>query len=173
MQPLKRCLVHHLHRAAQRLDYAQRALATPRAPLASLDARVGSLRARLQSAANRAISGRRLVLGRQRETLLRLRLTAARGAPAAAFGRLVALLVQRRHTAAMRLAALSARLDALDPHAVLKRGYAMAVSAEGAIVTDAGRLSTGDALTLRFARGGATVQVRALLPEGTGDGADR
>lgn len=169
LQPLKRCLVHHLQRAAQRLDYAQRTLATPRAPLAALDARVGSLHAHLQAAANRALADRRLVLGRQRETLLRLRLTAGRGAPAAAFGRLVTLVVQRRHAAAMRLAALGARLDALDPHAVLKRGYAMAVSAEGAIVTDAGRLSPGDALTLRFARGGAAVQVRALLPNGTGD----
>ena len=93
--------------------------------------RVGSLHARLQSAANRAVAGRRLVLGRHRETLLRLRLTAARGAPAAVFGRLVTLVVARRHAAAMRLAALSARLDALDPDAVLKRGYAMAMSADG------------------------------------------
>jgi exodeoxyribonuclease VII large subunit len=172
MQRLKRCLVHQLHRAAQRLDYAQRALATPRAPLAALDARVGSLHARLQSAAHRAIAGRRLVLGRHREALLRLRLTAARPTPAVAFARLGTLFVERRHAAAMRLAALSARLDALDPHAVLRRGYAMAVSAEGAIVTDAARLGIGDALTLRFARGGAAVQVQALLPddaEGRGD----
>ncbi len=173
MQPLKRGLVHRLQRAAQRLDYAQRALATPRAPLAALDGRVGSLHARLQSAANRAVAGRRLVLGRHRETLLRLRLTAACGAPAAAFGRLVTLMVARRHAAAMRLAALSARLDALDPDAVLKRGYAMAMSAKGAIITDAARLSTGDALSLRFARGGAVVRVQALLPSGTEDGDER
>jgi exodeoxyribonuclease VII large subunit len=172
-QALKRSLVHRLQRAAQRLDYAQRALATPRAPLASLDARAGALHARLQSAVNRAISGRRLVLGRQRETLLRLRVTAARGAPAAAFGRLVALSVQRRHVSAMRLAALGARLHALDPHAVLKRGYAMALSADGAVVTDAARLSTGDALTLRFARGGAAVQVQALLRGHAEDGGER
>ncbi|MGZ9030537.1 MAG: exodeoxyribonuclease VII large subunit [Burkholderiaceae bacterium] len=172
LQPLKRCLLHHLHRAEQRLDYAQRALATPRAPLAALDARAASLHARLQSAANRAVSGRRLVLGRQRETLLRLRLTGARGAPGAAFGRLVTSVLQQRHAAAMRLAALGARLDALDPHAVLKRGYAMAVSAEGAIVTDAARLARGDVLTLRFARGGAAVQVQALLPDRTEAGDD-
>jgi exodeoxyribonuclease VII large subunit len=173
VQPLKRALVHHLQRAAQRLDYAQRALATPRAPLAALDARVGSLRARLQSALNRVISGRRMVLGRQRETLLRLRLTAARGGPAAPFNRLVTLIVQRRHGAAMRLAALGARLDALDPHAVLKRGYAMALTTEGVVVTDAARLTTGDPLTLRFARGGAAVRVQALLRDDTADGDNR
>lgn len=173
VQPLKRCLVHHLHRAAQRLDYAQRALATPRAPLAALDARVGALRARLQSAAHRAIAARRLVVGQQRETLLRLRLTAARRDPGDALGRLATRVVQLRHGAAMRFTALSARLHALDPHAVLKRGYAMAVSSEGAIVTDAARLQVGNALTLRFARGGAAVQVQALLRDDPAAGDER
>jgi exodeoxyribonuclease VII large subunit len=73
----------------------------------------------------------------------------------------------------MRLASLGARLDALDPHAVLKRGYAMALTTEGAVVTDAARLTTGDPLTLRFARGGAAVRVQALLRDGTGDADDR
>ncbi|MGB2816105.1 MAG: exodeoxyribonuclease VII large subunit [Burkholderiaceae bacterium] len=173
MQPLKRCLVHQLHRTAQRLDYAQRSLATPRAPLAALDARVGSLRARLQSAAHRGVSTRRLVLGRQREILLQLRLTAARRDPGGALSRLATRAVQLRHAAAVRLASLSARLDALDPHAVLKRGYAMAVSAEGAVVTNSARLEVGDALTLRFAQGGAAVQVQALLPDVTGEGDGR
>ena len=173
MQPLKRCLVHHLHRASQRLDYAQRALATPRAPLAALDARVGSLHARLQSAAHRGVSIRRLVLGRQREILLRLRLTDARRDPGGAMGRLATRTVQLRHAAAMRLAELSARLGALDPHAVLKRGYALAVSADGAVITEASRLEVGDALTLRFARGGAAVRVHALLPDDTEDGDGR
>jgi exodeoxyribonuclease VII large subunit len=173
LQPLRRCLVHQLHRAAQRLDYAQRTLATPRAPLAALDARVASLHTRLQSAARRAIAGRSLVLGRQRETLLCLRLTATRRVPGEAMARLAALLADRRHSTAMRLSALDARLHALDPHAVLKRGYAMALSGKGAIVTDAARLRVGDPLTLHFSRGAADVQVRALLPGGDADGSER
>ena len=171
MQPLKRGLVHRLQRAAQRLDYAQRALATPRAPLAALDARVASLHARLQSAALRGLAGRSVVLGRQRETLLRLRLTVARGMPGDAFARLFRLFAQRRHAEAMRLAALSARLHALDPHAVLKRGYALALATDGTVVTDVARLHVGDPLTLHLSRGRAGVQVRALLP-GSGEDGD-
>jgi exonuclease VII large subunit len=55
---------------------------------------------------------------------------------------------------------------------VLERGYAMAFAADGAIVIDAARLSKGDGLTLRFARGGAAVQVQALLRDGADDGND-
>lgn len=173
LQPLQRCLIHCLHRASQRLDYAQRALATPRAPLAALDARVGSLHARLHSANYQAVARRRAVLGRQREALLRLRLTAARGVPADALARVATLAAQRRHAAAMRLTALHARLHALDPDAVLKRGYAMALSADGTVVTDAARLRVDDPLTLRFSRGAAAVRVQALLPGGTEDGDER
>jgi exodeoxyribonuclease VII large subunit len=167
--PLRRCLVHHLHRASQRLDYAQRSLATPRAPLAALDARVAALRARLLSAATHAIGRRRLVLGRQREVLLRLRVAAGRGAPREAVARLAALLAQRRHAVALRLGSLAARLGALDPHAVLERGYAIALTAGGQVVTEASALRPGDALSLTFARGGAEVRVQSLLAEGSRD----
>jgi exodeoxyribonuclease VII large subunit len=161
--PLRRCLVHHLHRAAQRLDYAQRSLATPRAPVAALDARIAALRARVQSAGQQAVTARRIVLGRRREVLLRLRVSDGRETPHAAVARLAALLAQRRHAVAMRLGSLTARLGALDPHAVLRRGYAMALTREGRVVTDAAGLRKGDPLSLKFARGGAEVQVQSLL----------
>jgi exodeoxyribonuclease VII large subunit len=69
------------------------------------------------------------------------------------------------------MAGLAARLHALDPHAVLKRGYAIAFAADGQAVTDAARLSVGQGLTLRFSRGSADVQVHALLPAGDRDDA--
>jgi len=72
--------------------------------------------------------------------------------------------VQRRHSAAMTLGGLCARLHALDPAAVLQRGYAMAIAADGKVVTDAARLRVGEGLTLQFSRGSAAVQVHALLP---------
>jgi exodeoxyribonuclease VII large subunit len=170
LQPLKRGLVHHLHRASQRLDYAQRAIATPRAPLAALDARLAALRARAQSAAQQAAGHWRLRLGRRREEMLRLRPVTPRAIPAERFARLASLTVERRHAAATRLAGLAARLGALDPHAVLQRGYAMALDADGRTVTDAARLRIGAGLTVRFSRGSAGVEVHTLWPEDAGDG---
>ena len=61
-----------------------------------------------------------------------------------------------------RLAALSARLEALNPLAVLERGYAIAMDPSGRIVRDASQLSLGDLLSLRLARGEAEAEVRAV-----------
>jgi exodeoxyribonuclease VII large subunit len=158
-----------LQQASQRLDYAQRALATPRAPLASLDARARALYARVHGAVLQSFAARRLALGRQREVLLRLRVTSGRGVPGESIARLGVQVARRRHAAAMRLAALEGRLEALDPLAVLKRGYAMAVASDGKVVTDAARLAVGESLSLRFARGAADVRVEALP---TGDSTD-
>jgi exodeoxyribonuclease VII large subunit len=169
---LQRCLAHHLQRAAQRLDYAQRTLATPRAPLAALDARVGALYARVHAAARQTAAQRRDRLGRQREDLLRLRPDSRRTGPRDALGRLAALAAERRHSAALRFGSLAARLEALDPQAVLRRGYAMAIDADGRVVTDSARLRPGDPLTLKLSRGAADVRVQALLPE-VPDGASR
>jgi exodeoxyribonuclease VII large subunit len=61
-----------------------------------------------------------------------------------------------------RLDSSSALLRSLNPLAVLDRGYAVASLGDGRIVRDAAQLEPGDALKLRFARGGATTQVRRL-----------
>lgn len=171
LQPLRRCLVHHLERAAQRLDYAQRALGTPRAPLAALDARAGALRARVLACAHQALARRRETLGGLRETLLRSRPAAPRPRPNEALARLATRLAGQRHAAALRLGSLSARLHALDPLAVLERGYAIALRADGTVATDAARLAVGESLTLRLARGAVATRVHALLPDGARDGA--
>jgi exodeoxyribonuclease VII large subunit len=173
LRQLRRGLTHALQRASQRLDYAQRALATPRAPLASLDARAGALYARLHGAVLQLLAGRRLVLGRQREVLLRVRLTSGRGTPGESFARLSAQIARHRHTAASRLAVLEGRLEALDPLAVLKRGYAVALASDGKVVTDAARLAVGESLSLRFARGEADVRVQTLPAGDPTDGDKR
>lgn len=56
------------------------------------------------------------------------------------------------------------RLDALSPLKVLERGYAVATRA-GRVVTDAHQLGTGDAVELRFARGGARARVESVDDE--------
>jgi exodeoxyribonuclease VII large subunit len=52
-----------------------------------------------------------------------------------------------------RLAPLLAQLNALSPHAVLERGYALVFNAQGALVRDVATLSLGDLLDTRLASG--------------------
>jgi exodeoxyribonuclease VII large subunit len=158
-----------MQQSSQRLDFAQRSLSTPRAPLAALDARAGALWRRASTAVQQAVAHRSLALGRQREVLFRLRIGTGRGAPGDRFARLASEVARRRHAAANRLATLEGQLRALDPHAVLKRGYAMAMTGDGRVVTDADSLHVDDALMLRFARGGAEVRVHALLHKESAD----
>ncbi|WP_284206943.1 exodeoxyribonuclease VII large subunit, partial [Chitiniphilus shinanonensis] len=64
-----------------------------------------------------------------------------------------------------RLAQLQARLDALNPEAVLSRGYALVERQPGGVVTQAAQLRAGDALRLRFADGA----VDATVTQGDGE----
>jgi len=67
---------------------------------------------------------------------------------------------QRRLVAARHEAAASAaQLQALSPLAVLGRGFALARREGGAVVRDAGEIAPGERLDVRFARGGARVEV--------------
>lgn len=155
-----------LQAAQQRLDYATRVLARPRAPIAGLQARVEQLRARLRGATRlrlvRAQSGAGPLCGR----LARLRPDVAETA-----AQLALLAARMRVATGRQLAAQSARVQRaqqglahLDPEAVLQRGYALALDAQGAIVSDAERLRAGDALTLQLARGRAFTRVERIEP---------
>jgi exodeoxyribonuclease VII large subunit len=93
---------------------------------------------------------------------------AARRLPSDLVARLATQTVARCHADAVRLGALAARLHALDPLAVLKRGYAVAFAADGSAITDVAQLHAGDSLTVQFSRGAAGVQVQTLLPSGLG-----
>jgi len=62
--------------------------------------------------------------------------------------------------ATRRMDFLQGRLEALNPLAVLARGYSITrKAADGRIVRDAGQLAPGDQLITRFARGEATSRV--------------
>ena len=65
-------------------------------------------------------------------------------------------ILQKRRAA---LGELGAQMAALSPLAVLDRGYAM-VSKDGAMVRDASRVTAGDTLHVRFARGEIDVEVK-------------
>jgi exodeoxyribonuclease VII large subunit len=64
-----------------------------------------------------------------------------------------------------RLDQLSARLDALSPMKILDRGYALVFDATGALVKDAGKLSAGDRISARVARGSFTAEVKDTKPD--------
>ncbi len=58
-----------------------------------------------------------------------------------------------------QLAAYGASLSALSPLATLSRGYALALDAQGTLVTKASQVETGQKLTVRLAQGSLLCQV--------------
>jgi exodeoxyribonuclease VII large subunit len=156
-----------LRAQSQRLDFALRALAAPRAPLRGLQARLDGLRARI------AAFGPGIVLTR----FARLSNLSAR---IAAFGpgivltrfarlsnlsaRIAAFRTGITTARAARLQAVARALEALDPRQVIARGYALVRNEQGQLVSDAAQLSAGQPLRLELARGTAQVRVEATRP---------
>jgi exodeoxyribonuclease VII large subunit len=61
-----------------------------------------------------------------------------------------------------RVGALDARLHSLSPLAVLERGYALVLSADGSVVRSTGQLTPGDPLTTRLADGAFSSRVERV-----------
>ncbi|MCX8113940.1 MAG: exodeoxyribonuclease VII large subunit [Burkholderiaceae bacterium] len=158
---LRRRLVAAFERAEQRLDYAQRALGAPRAPLRGLELRVFESRTRLAGGAARIVETRRQRLADALRRLAQMTPAPLRAAQRvqAIVGRLTAAATARVHADRMRLARLEARLHALDPLAVLARGYSVVHDASGRVVRDGRTLARGERLDIRFAEGGARARV--------------
>jgi len=76
-------------------------------------------------------------------------------------------LIQRNgeqlHQATQHTQLLQQKLNTLDPQAVLKRGYAVARSANGDIVRSTATLALGQDLLVQLAEGQATVTVKEIL----------
>lgn len=62
-----------------------------------------------------------------------------------------------------KLNSLGSSLKQLDPHAVLTRGYALAIGPDGQAIRDAATLTPGNTLQLSFARGAATARVEQVV----------
>lgn len=77
-------------------------------------------------------------------------------------------LPMARERAAHRLAKAAASLRALDPAAVLDRGYAVIEGARG-IVTSVGDAHAGDEVRLRLSDGSMQARVSAVVPKGDND----
>ena len=169
-------LARHLRRASerahadrqQRLDYLAARLIHPAERLRQRQQEISGLGQRLATAAATQQERRRL-----RFSALTQRLDRARPQPRQLAERLAHLqyrlsqqsewqLAQR----AAKLAALNRSLIQLDPHAVLSRGYALAIGPDGRAVRDAATLEAGDSLQLSFASGGAVATVKQVVATG-------
>ncbi|MDP2751346.1 MAG: exodeoxyribonuclease VII large subunit [Rhodocyclaceae bacterium] len=69
----------------------------------------------------------------------------------------------QRQTA--RLERLSTGLSALNPTAVLSRGYAIALNAESQAIRDSRQITPNETLTLRFAKGSSKVVAIQIFPD--------
>jgi exodeoxyribonuclease VII large subunit len=154
----------------QRLDYALRALAAPRAPLRGLEARCADLRARAGRAAREtARRGDLALAGALRE------LQRARPDAATALQRVAELArrlreAQRRTAQARALALDHAQraLAHLDVQGVLDRGFAIVRDAQGRAVVDAAALAIGSPVQATLARGSAELRVEHIVAPGGG-----
>jgi exodeoxyribonuclease VII large subunit len=63
-----------------------------------------------------------------------------------------------------RLELAAGKIDALSPLAILERGYAICRDRDGRIAKDASRLSAGDLLDARLARGSVECRVEKVKP---------
>lgn len=168
LRHLARQLAARLNVAAQRIDFAQRSLAQPRAPLVALESQVAGLQARAAAAATRSLADRAGRLADQRTRWLRAPPRLRPDGLAARCGRLAALGAAAHGARARRLEPLVARLTALDPGAVLRRGYAIALDADGRAVFSVRSLAVGDRLRVVLAEGAAGVRVDSVDPNGPG-----
>jgi exodeoxyribonuclease VII large subunit len=150
--------------AQQRLDYALRALAAPRAPLSALASRISGALMRLRHTARHQLSRRHAVAAHAAQCLARVSPEVGKrmAGTQRRLARLAAVARGSYEGRQQRFSALAAALNALDPHAVLDRGYAIAFAPDGRAVHDSRQLTAGERLRLRFARGGAHVRVEDL-----------
>jgi len=94
----------------------------------------------------------------------RQRIAAARVQLADLSARLAHKLERQVDTAQARWAALDARLHSLSPLAVLDRGYALVLNAEGGVVRSSAMLAPGDQVVTRVADGVFTSRVESTGP---------
>jgi exodeoxyribonuclease VII large subunit len=146
---LMRCLDHRLQSTAQRLDRMALRLARPSDVLAR-QRRLLDLLAQRAAAA----PARRIELQRQRLDHLAHR-------PARA-------LADTLRSQTARLDSLQARLQALDPHHVLARGYAWLDDGEGGAITSVHALLAGHEVRAVLADGSVDLRVLGVLPSPQG-----
>lgn len=165
-ESMRRSLRRKFEVSAQTLDFFGRRLVHPGERVRSEQRHLRQFAARLGACATKAVDAR---VWRLADLVRRFR----SGGPDT--GRHLEQLHQRAlrlqtaqahqsHALSARLAAAGARLEALNPQAVLERGYSIATDQRGNVVRDSASLKSGDTLDIRFARGSAQTRVATLDP---------
>ncbi len=168
---LGRSLQRRLDNQQQRLDWLAPRLIHPAERLRQRSLETRALGDRLQRALDQQAEVSALRL-----SALGQRLGRARPQPQQRLERLQQLSLrlqqaekQQRYVRSTKLNSLARGLSQLDPHAVLSRGYAIAVGTDGRAVRDAATLAAGTELKLSFAHGGAEVTVDQVVPSREAD----
>jgi exodeoxyribonuclease VII large subunit len=144
---LRRAVQRRLDREAQRLDAAAVRLGPAAAAVAAQRERLRALAARLSAALHGQVPQRRALLAQQAERLRR-----SAHAPLA--------------LAAARLAAQGDRLQALDPHAVLRRGFVWVEDEHARPVLSVQALAPQDGVRAVWADGAAWARIETVEPAG-------
>lgn len=157
-------------RCADRLALVARSLRSPDRVLDRHTERVARIGERLAVAASRRVEAVRARLRAARDRVAArspaLRIAAYHLRIREAFGALERRGLRAVEAPASRVAAAGARLGALSPDAVLRRGYAV-VMARGRAVTRARDLAPGDAFTVRLAEGVMDAVVKDVRGSGS------
>ncbi|MDR3774751.1 MAG: exodeoxyribonuclease VII large subunit, partial [Terracidiphilus sp.] len=174
-------LSHRLDRAARfqllqarqhlsRCAAADRAEARMAALLHRQAQRLDDLAFRLEAALTSQLRGRQHHLAALAAAVLRhdprQHLAQARERLQAGRNRLQRTLERLFHAHASALRSLDARLHSLSPLAVLDRGYALVLNAEGGVVRSVAQIGPGDPLTTRLADGVFTSRVESKAGAG-------
>ncbi|MCP5270151.1 MAG: exodeoxyribonuclease VII large subunit [Burkholderiaceae bacterium] len=144
-EAMRHRVARRLQTQAQRLDLTALRLARPGRAVARQRQRVDTLANALASALGRRVDHAASALPRRADRLQH----AARGT---------------LHDARQRLDALAQRLHALDPRAVLSRGYAWVEAGDGRPVTQVAQLTPGQTVQGVWADGRAALQVDTVTP---------
>jgi exodeoxyribonuclease VII large subunit len=136
-----------LHRLAQRFD--DLALRQESALSSQLRARQDRV-THLASAVLRHDPRRALAIARERLASLRARLDHS--------------IDRAVHVSTLSVNALAARLHALSPLAVLDRGYALVLAADGSLIRSTAQIAAGNTLTTRLADGSFMSRVESTTP---------
>ncbi|HXC41128.1 MAG TPA: exodeoxyribonuclease VII large subunit [Burkholderiales bacterium] len=150
-----------MHARMQRLDIAAHRLVHPGERIASQNAKLAHLRECLHRALENCMAESRWRLSRLlHRANANLPSSAALAADLEKLQRRMTTAAQTRQQAReVRLQRLSASLEHLNPRRVLERGYSIARTAEGAVITRASQVNAGQSLELMFAQGSALTRV--------------
>jgi exodeoxyribonuclease VII large subunit len=172
-------LVRRLERAA-RFQLLQARQRLTRMPVSRAESRVAALVHRLaQRLDDLAFRQESSISGRLRELDRRVTALAAavlrhdpRQALARARARMTALSARLDraaerllHASGNSLSSLDARLHSLSPLAVLDRGYALVLSADGALIRSTAQVALGELVTTRLADGKFASRVESTAPQ--------